>query len=212
MRPIPAEWATLRRLQLVVSIDGLQPEHDVRRTPATYDRILKHIVGHKITVHCTITRQQVQRDGYLEEFLRFWQANEQTRSIWLSLYTPQKGEISAERLRRADRVQVVADLRRLRTQIPKLQLPDGLLNVYARTAGLARGVHLRPDDELPVVGPRTQRDRAVPVRRESRLLELRLHRLRGARGGRPPSAHGRHPGRENLLCLAGGRPHGRAAA
>src|SRR5688572_176013 len=94
VRPIPAEWATLRRLQLVVSIDGLQPEHDVRRTPATYDRILKHIVGHKITVHCTITRQQVQRDGYLEEFLRFWQANEQTKSIWLSLYTPQKGEIS----------------------------------------------------------------------------------------------------------------------
>ena len=77
VRPIPPEWARLRRLQLVVSIDGLQPEHDVRRTPATYDRILKHIVGHQITVHCTVTRQQVQRDGYLEEFLRFWQANAQ---------------------------------------------------------------------------------------------------------------------------------------
>ena len=72
VRPIPAEWAGLRRLQIVVSIDGLQPEHDVRRTPATYDRILKHIAGHQITVHCTVTRQQVQRDGYLEEFIRFW--------------------------------------------------------------------------------------------------------------------------------------------
>src|SRR5690349_13655788 len=40
VRQIPAEWAKLRRLQIVVSIDGLQPEHDVRRTPATYDRIL----------------------------------------------------------------------------------------------------------------------------------------------------------------------------
>ena len=80
VRPIPAEWATLRRLQLVVSIDGLQPEHDVRRTPATYDRILKHIVGHQITVHCTVTRQQVQRDGYLEEFIRFWSANENVRT------------------------------------------------------------------------------------------------------------------------------------
>ena len=98
VRPIPSEWASLRRLQLVVSIDGLQPEHDVRRTPATYDRILKHIAGHQITVHCTVTRQQAQRDGYLEEFLRFWQANEHTRSIWVSLYTPQKGEISTERL------------------------------------------------------------------------------------------------------------------
>src|SRR4051812_47970187 len=28
VRPIPAEWAKIRRLQLVVSIDGLQPEHD----------------------------------------------------------------------------------------------------------------------------------------------------------------------------------------
>ena len=32
-------------LSVVVSIDGLQAEHDVRRAPATYDRILKHIVG-----------------------------------------------------------------------------------------------------------------------------------------------------------------------
>ena len=69
VRPIPIEWAQLRRLQLVVSIDGLQPEHDERRKPATYDRILKHINGHSITVHCTVTRQQVRRDGYLEEFV-----------------------------------------------------------------------------------------------------------------------------------------------
>src|SRR5919108_4525919 len=74
VRPIPVEWARLRRLQIVVSIDGLQPEHDERRKPATYDRVLKHIKGHHITVHCTVTRQQVQRDGYLEEFIRFWSA------------------------------------------------------------------------------------------------------------------------------------------
>ena len=78
VRPIPIEWAKIPRLQLVVSIDGLQPEHDVRRTPATYDRILKHIEGHQITVHCTVTRQQVRRDGYLEEFLSTWDANPQT--------------------------------------------------------------------------------------------------------------------------------------
>lgn len=57
VRPIPTEWAALRRLQVVVSIDGLPPEHDVRRAPATYDRILKHIAGHQVTVHCTVTRQ-----------------------------------------------------------------------------------------------------------------------------------------------------------
>jgi MoaA/NifB/PqqE/SkfB family radical SAM enzyme len=45
VRPIPADWAALRHLQVVVSIDGLPPEHDKRRAPATYDRILKHIEG-----------------------------------------------------------------------------------------------------------------------------------------------------------------------
>ncbi len=131
VRPIPAEWIGLNRLQVVVSIDGLQPEHDVRRTPATYDRILKHIVGHQITVHCTVTRQQVRREGYLEEFLTYWQQNPHTRLIWVSLYTPQVGELSTERLTKADRATVIADLRRLRTMIPKLQMLDGMLNVYA---------------------------------------------------------------------------------
>jgi sulfatase maturation enzyme AslB (radical SAM superfamily) len=132
VRPIPIEWTRLRRLQIVVSIDGLQPEHDVRRTPATYDRILKHIAGHQITVHCTVTRQQARREGYIEEFLRTWEANPDTRLIWMSLYTPQKGELSAERLTPPDRARVIADLRRLRTQISKLQMLDGMLNVYAR--------------------------------------------------------------------------------
>jgi MoaA/NifB/PqqE/SkfB family radical SAM enzyme len=133
VRPIPSEWSRLPRLQIVVSIDGLQPEHDARRTPATYDRILKHIEGHAITVHCTITRQQVRREGYLEEFMTFWQANPNTRLLWASLYTPQVGELSTERLTRDDRLRVVEELRRLRPFYPKMgNMVDGLLNVYAR--------------------------------------------------------------------------------
>jgi sulfatase maturation enzyme AslB (radical SAM superfamily) len=132
VRPIPAEWAAIPRLQLVVSIDGLPPEHDARRTPATYDRILKHIEGHQITVHCTVTRQQARREGYLEEFLTTWNANPHTRLLWISLYTPQKGEISEERLTAADRARVIGELRRLRPIISKLQMLDGMLNVYAK--------------------------------------------------------------------------------
>jgi len=131
VRRIPIEWAGLRRLQIVVSIDGLPPEHDVRRTPATYERILKHIEGHQITVHCTVTRQQVRREGYLEEFVRIWQANPHTRLIWISLYTPQVGEVSAERLTAGDRQQVIGELRRIRSRYPKLQMLEGMLNVYA---------------------------------------------------------------------------------
>jgi MoaA/NifB/PqqE/SkfB family radical SAM enzyme len=131
VRPIPIEWAVIKRLQLVVSIDGLQPEHDKRRTPATYDRILKHIKGHSITVHCTVTRQQIQRDGYLEEFVDLWSNNPDVSQIWVSLYTPQIGEVSEEMLTPADRTRVVADLMALRKKFPKLRMPEGLIKVYA---------------------------------------------------------------------------------
>ena len=92
VRPIPIEWAAIPRLQSSCRSTACQPEHDVRRAPATYDRILKHIVGQQIIVHCTVTRQLVQRDGYLEEFARFWRRSRTARKIWFSLYTPQIGE------------------------------------------------------------------------------------------------------------------------
>ncbi|MGH9386480.1 MAG: radical SAM protein [Vicinamibacterales bacterium] len=130
VRPIPQAWASIPRLQIVVSIDGLQPEHDLRRAPATYDRILKHIVGHQITVHCTVTRQQTRRDGYVETFVREWSENPHVRSIWVSLYTPQVGEESEERLTAGDRKRVVDELRVLRTRFGKLQMPNGLLDAY----------------------------------------------------------------------------------
>jgi MoaA/NifB/PqqE/SkfB family radical SAM enzyme len=131
VREIPREWHGLRRFTVVVSIDGLQPEHDARRKPATYERILKHIVGHQITVHCTVTRQLIHRPGYLEEFLKFWSAKQEVRKVWMSLYTPQIGEISEERLTAQDRKRVVADLLALRKKYPKLEAPEGLLGVYA---------------------------------------------------------------------------------
>ena len=131
VRPIPAEWAAIPRLSVVVSIDGLPAEHDVRRAPATYDRILKHIEGQQIVVHCTVTRQLVQRSGYLEEFARFWQGQPNCRKIWFSLYTPQIGEESAEKLRPDDRREVVATLLALRERYKKIEMPKGMIEVYA---------------------------------------------------------------------------------
>src|SRR5262249_30512111 len=107
VRSIPAAWAVMPKLQVVVSIDGLQPEHDARRTPATYDRILKHIAGQHVTIHCTLTRQQARR-GYVTEFTEFWAKNPDVKRIWFSFYTPQVGEESAERLRPEDRAMLVA--------------------------------------------------------------------------------------------------------
>ncbi|MGE0043996.1 MAG: radical SAM protein, partial [Vicinamibacterales bacterium] len=117
--------------QVCVSVAGLQPEHDARRKPATYDRILKHIAGHQVTVPCTVTRQQARRPGYLEEFVRTWSDNPDTRHIWVSLYTPQVGELSDEKLTAADRAAVVETLYDLRERYPKLWMPKGLIAVYA---------------------------------------------------------------------------------
>jgi hypothetical protein len=109
----------------------LQPEHDERRKPATYDRILKHIDGHGITMHCTVTRQQVHRDGYIEEFTRFWSDNPNVRTIWFSLYTPQIGEDSPERLTPADRRAVISTIEALTARFSKVQMPQGLLRALA---------------------------------------------------------------------------------
>ena len=130
VREIPREWRGLRGLSIVVSIDGLQPEHDARRTPATYERILEHIAGHEITVHCTVTRQQMMRAGYLDEFLAFWSARPEVFRIWMSLYTPQIGERSPECLQQADRARAIDDLRFLRRRYAKLFLNDETLAAY----------------------------------------------------------------------------------
>jgi hypothetical protein len=67
-RPFPTEWSKLPHMNVVVSIDGLQPEHDERRKPATYDRILNNIAGQKITIHSTITGPLMKRPGYRASF------------------------------------------------------------------------------------------------------------------------------------------------
>ncbi|HYL98520.1 MAG TPA: radical SAM protein, partial [Blastocatellia bacterium] len=130
VRPIPLTWRDIPALHLSVSIDGLQREHDVRRAPATYQRILKHIEGHQIIVHCTITHQMTGRPGYFEEFLEFWSAREEVRKIWFSLFTPQVGEQAEEILSPCERERVLAELATLRARFPKLQLPDGVIKAY----------------------------------------------------------------------------------
>lgn len=132
VRPIPAAWASIPRLSIVVSIDGLRPEHDVRRAPATYDRILKHIVGHQVVVHCTVTRQQSIRQGYLRQFTEFWSAQPHVGKIWFSLYTPQVGEESEERLRPEDRAHVVTDLKELAAAYGKVRMACEMIDAYAK--------------------------------------------------------------------------------
>lgn len=130
VRPIPAEWAGFPNLHLVVSIDGLQPEHDARRAPATYERILRHIECHRLIVHCTITRQLLAAPDYLNEFSLFWSAQTGVYKIWFSLFTPQHGDDSAERLSARDRENAIERLSALPSRFPKVHLPAEVLQGY----------------------------------------------------------------------------------
>jgi len=136
VRQIPPAWAKIGSLQVSVSIDGLQHDHDVRRQPATYERILKNIAGHSIVVHCTVTHQMaaqnVGRARYFEEFLTFWSGRPEVRKIWFSLFTPQVGEDAEEILSADEREAVLNDLARLRPLFPKLNLPDVVIKGYRR--------------------------------------------------------------------------------
>ena len=129
-REIPAAWKSIKRLNIVVSIDGLQPEHDARRKPATYERILKNIQDARITVHCTITSQIAGRAGYLDEFLRFWSSQPQINKVWFSFFTPQRGATDPEILSPALRASVIAELRTLRVKYPALEMPEELLREF----------------------------------------------------------------------------------
>ena len=182
VRPIPIEWAGLRRLQIVVSIDGLQPEHDERRKPATYERILKHIEGHDIRVHCTVTRQQVRRDGYLEEFAKFWSANPAVSQIWISLYTPQVGEISdgAPDARPTAR-RWSPTCSRFAAKYPKLRDAEALLDAYvaaARTRRTTASSRRRRPACRRISRSRSRRasSAATPTARTAAALHLRRSR------------------------------------
>ncbi|MBI3485132.1 MAG: radical SAM protein [Acidobacteria bacterium] len=132
-RPIPAAWASLSRLNVVVSIDGLEPEHNERRKPATYERILKNIVGHHVVVHTTMTGQTMRRPGYWEEFLQFWTPRAEIKKVWISLFTPQRGAAEApEFLTIEERDRAIADLFRLREKFPKLDMAKALIKEFAR--------------------------------------------------------------------------------
>ena len=132
VRPIPSHWSKLNGLYVVISVDGLPPEHDRRRSPATYERILNHIQGHRVIVHCTITRQLIQRAGYLHEFAELWSNRAEARKIWFSLYTPQNGDASEERLTPADRTRAIDELRAVAARFKKVDLPEAMLKGYAR--------------------------------------------------------------------------------
>jgi len=128
--PIPSEWMKIPRLRVAVSVDGLPEHHDVRRKPATYDRILKNIEGCEVNVHWVITRPMLERPRYLEEYVSFWNARAEVNRIWVSVYTPQVGEQSLEILTPADREVMAENLVALQRKYPKLLMTEGMAQAF----------------------------------------------------------------------------------
>ena len=130
--PVPPQWMKIPRLRVAISVDGLPEHHDVRRKPATYDRILKNIAECDVNIHWTITRPMLARAGYLEEYVAFWSARPETNCIWVSGYTPQIGEQSAEMLTAEDRATLARDLPDLASRYAKLLFHPGLAQAFLR--------------------------------------------------------------------------------
>jgi len=128
--PIPREWMKIPRLRVAVSVDGLPEDHDIRREPATYRRILKNIEGREINVHWVITSAALKRPSYLEEYLAFWNGQPEVNRIWVSLYTPQVGEQSPEKLRPEDRYFLALRLPTLTALYPKLLMNRGIASTF----------------------------------------------------------------------------------
>ena len=131
--PIPRDWMQIPRLRIAISVDGLPEHHDIRRKPATYERILKNVAGCEVNVHWTITRAMLARSGYLDEYLSFWSARPEVNRIWISIYTPQAGEQSPEMLTFDDRISLARQLPSLHQRYPKLLTNEGIANAIVDT-------------------------------------------------------------------------------
>jgi MoaA/NifB/PqqE/SkfB family radical SAM enzyme len=128
--PFPPAWNAIRGARIAVSIDGLQPEHDRRRHPATYERILQNIEGRRVDVSWVVTNPMMTRDGYLDEYLAFWTSRREVGRIWMSIYTPQKGERSEEMLTPDSRRRLLEALPALKQKYPNLILPDAAIQAF----------------------------------------------------------------------------------
>jgi MoaA/NifB/PqqE/SkfB family radical SAM enzyme len=131
-RTIPVSWAAIPRLAIVVSVDGLEAEHDLRRRPATYERILKSIEGHRemFSIHCTITSQMLYRSQYLSDFVDFWSVRKEVKRIWFSIYTPQRGEVSNEIVSPQQRQEIVRRLLAIREYCGKLDMAPSAIRAF----------------------------------------------------------------------------------
>jgi MoaA/NifB/PqqE/SkfB family radical SAM enzyme len=128
--PIPIEWKKLEEVTVAVSVDGNPEDHDVRRKPATYERILRNVEGRRVNIHWTVVRRNVEQPGYMDRYLTFWNERPEVQTIWVSIYTPQLKEESAERLTAKNREQLAQYFNNVEGRYNKLLMHKGLMEAF----------------------------------------------------------------------------------
>ena len=73
----------------------------------------------------------MKRPGYLAEFLEFWTPRPEIKKVWFSLFTPQIGDRLPEMLDSEERARVIADMKQLRKQYSKLDMPEAVIQQFA---------------------------------------------------------------------------------
>jgi MoaA/NifB/PqqE/SkfB family radical SAM enzyme len=128
--PIPKGWTSLPRVTIAVSVDGNPEDHDVRRQPATYERILRNIEGSKINVHWTVVRRNIEQPGYMDRYLDFWNSRPEVDRVWVSIYTPQLDDNSPERLTDENRRQLASYFQSIQGKYRKLTMTTGMIDAF----------------------------------------------------------------------------------
>ena len=213
-RPITPAWASMDHMTVVVSIDGLAPEHDVRRSPATYERILK---TSKDSDHRPLHRHRA--DGgtsWLSRRVpRVLDLPSRNLKVWFSLFTPQVGADLPEILTPAQRVRVVEELRLFRVKYPKVDLPPLVLDQFLKPPSSPDECIFAQTTETISADLKT---RITPCQfgGRTRLLPVRLRCFHGTRGHRRFQTRWLYTGRQDLhrvthnwesACTASDRRH-----
>ena len=95
-----------------------------------YEKIIRNLEGRVADISWVITNQMLLRPGYLDDYLAFWTARPEIERIWLSLYTPQRGEVSDERITPDAKQRLLEDLPILKRKYPGLIFPDGAVSAF----------------------------------------------------------------------------------
>ncbi len=194
-KKIPAAWMKLKKLNVVISVDGLQPEHDERRKPATYHRILEHQGNESHhSLHSHIADRSALATSTNSEL---WTNRPEVKRVWSSIFTPQRGAADKEIYDCFAESSVISTLRQLRLKYSMLDMPEALIREVV--------LH-HPENQKNASSPELPRLSPPISRRKSRLVNLaeiqmrtvRLHCIDGPRRGRPSSRSGRAHRRKSL--------------